>query len=119
MLTPACQITNNKAADVDEALEGFKPGDPLRAFVLKVDAARRQVDFTLRASRFGDKKSALSAADDSMAVDEDGSEAEEAEPSDDHEHPSESGSEEEEDDELHVEVRRFDPERQHVLTIVS
>lgn len=110
------QITNIRAADVDEALEGLKPGDPLRAFVLKVDAQRRQVDFTLRSSRFGDKKP-FSAADDSMAVDEDeGKEAgEEAEADEDLQNASQSASsaEEDEDEELHVGVSEAHSPSEH------
>ncbi|KAL1413196.1 rRNA biogenesis protein rrp5 [Vanrija albida] len=86
------EISDNKKQDVSQALKGFREGDQVRAVITSVDADKGKINFSIKASHFGDEF----AKEDGMDVDEE----EEGDEEDD----EEEGDEDEDDEEGEGEV---------------
>ncbi|KDQ17789.1 hypothetical protein BOTBODRAFT_29943 [Botryobasidium botryosum FD-172 SS1] len=86
------QISDNKDADVAEALKGFREGDPVRAIILKINLETGRIDFGLKPSYF-------ESEDFDMEVDEDDVEEEGEDEDDDGDDDGDEEAEEEREDE--------------------
>ena len=47
------QISDNPKADVDQAMLGFREGDPVKAIILMVNLEKERISFGLKPSYFG------------------------------------------------------------------
>ncbi|KAG8891267.1 rRNA biogenesis protein rrp5, partial [Tulasnella sp. 403] len=63
------ELTDNAHADVEEALQGFKPGDLLHAIILKVDIEKKEVEFSLRKSRLSAAEGSSKGAENLLPFD--------------------------------------------------
>ncbi|CAE6485208.1 unnamed protein product [Rhizoctonia solani] len=82
------EISDNKKADVAEALKSFREDDPVKAVILSIDIKARKISFGIKPSYFDEEDFAMKDVSDSEAE----SEGEQAEEQD--EEDEESGEEE-------------------------
>ncbi|KAJ1301821.1 hypothetical protein OPQ81_009049 [Rhizoctonia solani] len=97
------EISDNKKANVTEALKSFREDDPVKAVILSIDTAARKISFGIKPSYFDDEDFAMKDASESVNESEnegveDQSENEEGESDDESEEEGgEEGSEAEDE----------------------
>ncbi|KAG8709931.1 rRNA biogenesis protein rrp5 [Ceratobasidium sp. 395] len=95
------EVSDNKKANVAEALKSFREDDMVKAVILSIDTAKRKISFGIKPSYFADEDFEMDGADESDEGDESEGEQEEGgdESSGDEEgSQDEEGSEDEEMD---------------------
>jgi rRNA biogenesis protein RRP5 len=90
------QIADSKKADVAKALEGFRPGDQVKAKILSIDSATKKINFGIKASYFAE------GADESADEDEDMEGEEDQEVQEDDDEASEGAEKEDDEDDENV-----------------
>ncbi|KAB5588082.1 RRNA biogenesis protein RRP5 [Ceratobasidium theobromae] len=56
------EISDNKKANVSEALKSFREGDPVKAVILSIDVSNRKISFGIKPSYFSDDDLVMKAA---------------------------------------------------------
>ncbi|CAE6455083.1 unnamed protein product [Rhizoctonia solani] len=102
------EISDNKKANVAEALKSFREDDSVKAVILSIDTAARKISFGIKPSYFDDEDFAMKDAseedgsvdesEDEEAAGEDGSEAEGQSESEEEEAGGEGSDDEEDED---------------------
>lgn len=97
------EISDDKKADVSQALKGFREGDQVRAVITQVDKEKNRCNFSIKASHFdedfkGAEDVEMAEDEEDEDDDEDEDEDDEAE-GDDDDHDEEEEEDEAEDDE--------------------
>ncbi|KAJ7900149.1 hypothetical protein B0H14DRAFT_2672489 [Mycena olivaceomarginata] len=120
-LTGLChksQLSDNPSADVSVAVRGFREGDRVKAFILKIE--QRKISFSLKPSHFDDEdfREAEETAASRPDIEAEGSEDEDEDGMSDEEMPSSpahAGAADEDDDSEDVDAMQVDIDPQSHL----
>jgi rRNA biogenesis protein RRP5 len=94
------QVSDNKNANVGEALKSFREDDKVKAVILSIDSAKRKISFGIKPSYFGEEDFEMNEAEEEESADEGQGEEQEASGNEAASEEDEEGSDDEVDSEM-------------------
>ncbi|KAG8718427.1 rRNA biogenesis protein rrp5 [Ceratobasidium sp. 394] len=64
------EISDNKKANVSEALKSFREDDLVKAMILEIDTAKRKISFGIKPSYFADEDAQMNGVEESESEEE-------------------------------------------------
>ncbi|QRV97232.1 rRNA biogenesis protein RRP5 [Ceratobasidium sp. AG-Ba] len=90
------EISDNKKANVSEALKSFREDDIVKAVILSIDTSKRKISFGIKPSYFADEDFEMAAADEDERQTDEGEDSGDDEEAEESPEGSEEGESEEE-----------------------